>query len=94
MKNFSMTLATAGALTAAGIAATATTASAQTNVQLYGRLDTSIDLMNNGQSSRTAISSNSSRWGLRGTEELGGNLRALFNLEAGFSSDTGAGNGS
>ncbi len=31
-----------------------------------------------------------SRWGLRGTEDLGGGLKALFVLESGFSSDTGA----
>jgi len=33
-----------------------------------------------------------SRWGLRGTEDLGNGLRAYFVLESGFSADTGAGN--
>jgi predicted porin len=33
-----------------------------------------------------------SRWGLRGTEDLGDGLRAYFVLESGFSADTGAGN--
>ena len=32
---------------------------------------------------------NSSRFGLRGTEDLGGGLKAVFNLEAGVSLDTG-----
>ncbi|HEY8360193.1 MAG TPA: porin [Ramlibacter sp.] len=31
-----------------------------------------------------------SRWGVRGTEDLGGGLRALFNLESGINVDTGA----
>ena len=30
-----------------------------------------------------------SRWGLRGTEDLGGGLKGLFVLESGFGSDTG-----
>ncbi|MBN9427490.1 MAG: porin [Burkholderiales bacterium] len=80
-------------LAATCAAVAAQSAFAQTNVQLYGRLDTSIDLMDNGANSRTAVSSNSSRWGLRGTEDLGGGMRALFNLESGFSSDSGASNG-
>ncbi len=31
-----------------------------------------------------------SRWGLRGSESLGGGLNAIFTLEGGFASDTGA----
>jgi predicted porin len=31
-----------------------------------------------------------SRWGIRGTEDLGGGLRASFNLESGINVDTGA----
>lgn len=33
---------------------------------------------------------NGSRWGLKGSEDLGGGLSATFNLEAGLDSDTGA----
>ena len=33
---------------------------------------------------------NNSRWGMRGTEDLGGGMKALFVLEGGFQPDTGA----
>jgi predicted porin len=33
---------------------------------------------------------NGSRWGLKGSEDLGGGLSAIFALEAGFATDTGA----
>ena len=32
---------------------------------------------------------NNSRWGLRGTEDLGGGMKAIFQLENGFLTDTG-----
>jgi predicted porin len=36
---------------------------------------------------------NTSRWGLRGSEDLGGGLKAVFNLEGGILMDTGAQDG-
>jgi predicted porin len=44
--------------------------------------------------SKTVLESggvNSSRWGLKGSEDLGGGMKANFLLEQGFSIDTGAG---
>ena len=37
----------------------------------------------------TRISSNSSRFGMRGTESLGGGLNAIFQIESNVSGDTG-----
>ena len=64
-------------------------AQAQTNVTVYGRLDTSIDRIDNGS---TAIqqSNNASRLGFKGTEDLGSGLKAAFGIEFGFNSDNGA----
>src|SRR5579863_10710932 len=64
---------------------------AQSRVTLYGLLDSGVSY-----SSRVAPSGGSrfsvdsgdlqqSRWGMRGTEDLGGGLKALFILEGGFS---------
>jgi len=35
----------------------------------------------------------SGRWGLKGEEDLGGGLKATFQIESGFAADTGVGNG-
>jgi len=71
------------------------TAVAQTaNVTLYGRISTNIESATyKGPTSsvrNTTVENVSSRWGLRGSESLGGGMSAIFQLESGFSSDTGA----
>lgn len=68
----------------------ATTAMAQSSVTLYGRINTTIEHQKLGDNSATGMVNNASRWGVRGTEDLGGGLKAGFVLESGFSSDTGA----
>lgn len=68
---------------------------AQSNVILYGVIDTGIEYVNkqptNGSSVVRMTTGNyaGSRWGLRGVEDLGGGLKGLFVLESGFESDTG-----
>lgn len=69
------------------------TAQAQTQVQLYGNIDTGLahsristegttnGLINGGQ--------DNSYWGLIGTEELGNGLSVIFQLESGFDTLTG-----
>lgn len=67
-------------------------ASAQSNVSIYGIMDAALAREDNGVSNDTKINSgnqSSSRIGFRGTEDLGGGLKALFNIEAGVSLDTG-----
>lgn len=87
--------------TALALAAIATCAAAQTpppaSVQLYGIVDTGVEYVNNvgaGKGHVTRMPGLSggqlpSRWGLRGTEDLGGGLRAVYTLEAGFAVDSG-----
>jgi predicted porin len=65
-------------------------ASAQSSVQLYGRVNTTVEHQKIGDDTVTGLYNNSSRFGFRGTEDLGGGLSAGFALESGFASDTGA----
>jgi GBP family porin len=76
----------------------AVAAHAQSSVTLYGLLDTGVTYTSNqgavgtgGHSNVQATSGNlnSDRWGLRGSEDLGGGLRAIFTLENGFAITNG-----
>jgi general bacterial porin, GBP family len=71
----------------------ATAAHAQSSVTLYGLIDAGITYTNNqhGHSNwqETSGSVNGSRWGLRGSEDLGGGLKAIFTLENGFGINDG-----
>ena len=65
--------------------------SAQSSVALYGVVDVAVERVK-GATSLTRVTSGQqqgSRWGLRGTEDLGGGLKAMFVLEAGINADTG-----
>jgi len=67
-------------------------ASAQSNVTVYGIVDMGLKVENAGAGRVVALDSGNqsgSRLGFKGTEDLGGNLKANFVLEAGFNADTG-----
>jgi len=72
-------------------------AAAQSNVTIYGVADAAISLEDTGApgaKSQTRINSgnqSSSRFGFRGTEDLGNGLKALFNIEGGYAIDSGIG---
>lgn len=84
------------AMAAATVAlpALAQQAPATSSLTLYGIADAGLVRNSNvSGNGRTAMSSGylqSSRFGFRGTEDLGGGLRALFTLESGINLDTGA----
>jgi predicted porin len=80
---------------------------AQSSVTLYGRVDAGlfsnktissgagtaapVRISQVGIDNGNAVGLTGSRWGMRGTEDLGGGLKAGFKLENRFSVDTGAG---
>jgi predicted porin len=67
---------------------------AQSSVTLFGVLDEGINYTSNagGHAAWQTASGDLavSRWGLRGSEDLGGGLHAVFDLESGFALDSGA----
>jgi general bacterial porin, GBP family len=91
---FNKKLVVAAALSAFGIAA-----HAQSSVTLYGSLDAGIAYVNNAGGHSDWLQSSSllsnTYFGLKGAEDLGGGLKAIFKLESGFSlSNGGFSNGS
>lgn len=75
-------------------------AHAQTNVTMYGIADAGVGYVKStvpGTSGALRVDSgiqSSSRWGVRGSEDLGGGLSAIFNAEAAWSVDDGTGGAS
>lgn len=87
----------------AGLAAVAIAAAfasplacAQSSLTTYGILDIQLESRSNMSpdgSRRTALTSgglNTSRWGLKGSEDLGSGLKAVFQLESEIGVDTGS----
>ncbi|AIO69951.1 porin [Burkholderia oklahomensis] len=89
MKKLALSTLSLALLGAAGAA------QAQSSVTLYGVIDTSITYVhgNNGQANNAWLMGSGnlqgSRWGLKGTEDLGSGLKAIFQLENGFNSNDG-----
>lgn len=70
-------------------------AAAQSNVTMYGIVDLGVLTQNHAPAgaAKTSVASGGiapSIWGFRGTEDLGGGLKANFNLEGHIAADTGA----
>ena len=81
-----------------------TSALAQSSVTLYGIVDAAVSYTTKQNATPGGPSVGSvtkidagqlatSRWGMRGSEDLGGGLKATFNLESFVGNDTGAGGG-
>ncbi|MFZ6874346.1 porin [Undibacterium sp. Di27W] len=83
----------------ATLACMATAAHAQSTVTIYGLIDANITYNNNADANKgsqfklNSGGMNTSRFGLRGSEDLGGGLKAIMQLEGGILLDTGASDG-
>ncbi|WP_321954225.1 porin [Paraburkholderia bannensis] len=78
---------------ASALSASAILAHAQSSVTLYGVIDEGLTFTNNSGGHQAYQMSSGyvagSRWGLKGTEDLGGGLSAIFTLENGFDVNSG-----
>lgn len=87
MKQSFCALALLGALSGAALA--------QPNITLYGRVDSGLGVADSdapGSDSTVFVWSgvqSATRFGVRGSEDLGGGLRVTFNIESGIELDTG-----
>jgi predicted porin len=90
------------AIVVAGLVAAPLAHAQSGDVTLYGRLNVSVEAVTGKQSGAGCpercpnptvfrVSSNSSMFGLRGSEPLGGGLNAIFQVESQVSMDTGGG---
>jgi predicted porin len=86
--------------TLVAIAALAVVGAASAQVTLYGKIDATARASTTGKSGAAPVADltkfsidsaglSGSRWGVKGSEDLGGGLKASFQLEQGFSVDTG-----
>jgi predicted porin len=89
MKKSLLALAVFGAFASAG-------AQAQTSVTMFGIVDAAVGRISGNGASRVGMTTsgiNSSRFGVRGTEDLGGGMKAGFWLEGGLTNDDGTAGG-
>lgn len=83
------------AITATLLALASSATVAQSSVSLYGLIDVGVQLNTTGApgsewtKAMTSGNQSASRLGFRGSEDLGGGLQAIFNLEAGINTDAG-----
>ena len=89
MKKILVTLAVAGVLaTPAAMADTS-------NVEVYGQMNLSLDLVKSGAPvgsvSANQVNTNESRLGFKGSEKLDNGLSAIFQIESSIAADTGTG---
>lgn len=87
----------APSVAALGLAISPAASAQSSSVTLYGVLDIAVESHNNTPGGTVtgmrSSGQSGSRWGLRGVEDLGNGLKAVFQLESGFGVRNGIGDG-
>jgi predicted porin len=79
-------------MAAVGAALVAGPIAAQAAATVYGHFHLSMDRYDNDVTERGMMASNASRFGIKGNEDLGGGLKAIYQMETGvFAVDEGGG---
>ena len=88
MKKSAIALAVAAALAASA-------APAQAETTFYGRLATGVTYNNprNNDRSNWDVANHGSRWGVRGSQDLGNGMSVVYRLETAIAADNFTGNG-
>jgi predicted porin len=85
---------TSKAAACAGLIAFAGAAAAQDSITLYGNIDEYLNYMTSSSGAHIVALEDGAflrtRWGLKGTEDLGGGYSAKFQLEGGINADNGS----
>lgn len=72
-------------ITSLAVAAALISATASADVGIYGKVHLSVDSLDDGNESSSYLSSNSSRFGVRGSTDFENGVTGLFQLEGGVS---------
>ncbi|WP_370551249.1 porin [Glaciimonas sp. PAMC28666] len=95
--NATVTKAAMAAIVAIAAMSGTSAALAQSQVTMYGIIDTGVEYVTNANAAGNSVvripsltGTFPSRIGFKGTEDLGGGLQAMFVLENGFAPDTGS----
>lgn len=85
MKKKLIALAVTAALAPVAAMAGTNDITISSNVSIYGRADLSVDKISGvaGERNKTSVSSNSSRFGIKGSHDIGGGMTGMFQIESG-----------
>jgi predicted porin len=85
-----MTVKNPLSLIALAVMSLASEAALAQGATLYGRMVLSVNHVTTGSNDVIEVRDNASRFGMRGVEDLGGGMAAVYGLEFGLNADTGA----
>jgi len=75
-------------LIAAGIAAVVAAPAVMADTTVYGVMNMAVQSIDNGTNDQTEVESTGSRWGIKGSEDLGNGMAAIYQIESAVDNDS------